>query len=91
MFELAAKSIDWLLLNYWQLFENYDWIIDSQILTFAKSENILIFQLNSNILNILSHDMFQSKPNPDRKCIVRFHIEHWDPFQFFINSMYAFI
>ena len=60
MFELAAKSIDWLLLNYWQLFENYDWIIDSQILTFAKSENILIFQLNSNILNILSYGMFQS-------------------------------
>ena len=39
---LVDWGIDWLLLNYWHLFENYDWIIDSQI---------LIFQLGGTHLN----------------------------------------
>ena len=34
-FDSPATTTDWLLLNYRQLFENYDWIIDSQKYLFS--------------------------------------------------------
>ena len=38
--DTAGKSTHWLLLNYWQLFENYDWIIDLQILIFQRTKTL---------------------------------------------------